>query len=62
MTRQGSTPTWTDPRDEVSVGVLMADGRLAPRTFADRSEAEAWARLDEGDQVVEWNVISECDC
>ena len=40
---------WSDPRDEVEVGVLMANGRLAPRRFASRAEAEAWlgAQLQE---------------
>ncbi len=55
------TSAWTDPRDEIRVGVLMADGRLAPRSFRTRAEAEAWARPDEGDRVVEWNVICDCD-
>ncbi|PVU82599.1 hypothetical protein DDP54_05835 [Cellulomonas sp. WB94] len=49
-----------DPREAVAVGVLMADGRLAPRTFATRAQAEAWARPDEGDRVVEFNVLCEC--
>ncbi len=55
------TSVWTDPRDEIEVGVLMADGRLAPRSFRTRAEAEAWARPEEGDRVVEWNVICACD-
>lgn len=60
--RDAAAPAaWTDPRDEIAVGVLMADGRLAPRRFADRAAAEAWARPEEGDQVVEWNLICECD-
>lgn len=53
--------TWTDPREEIEVGVLMANGRLAPRRFASRAEAEAWARPEEGDRVVEYNLICECD-
>ncbi|MFH8249947.1 hypothetical protein ACH3VR_06235 [Microbacterium sp. B2969] len=58
----GATPLpWTDPRDDLEVGVLMADGRLAPRKFADRAAAEAWARVDLGDQVVEFNTICSCD-
>lgn len=59
MTTQQSTPTWTDPREEIAVGVLMTNGRLAPRAFRDRAEAEAWAQPDE--QVVEWNLVCECD-
>lgn len=49
-----------DPRDDIEVGVLMANGRLAGRQFASRAEAEAWARPDLGDQVVEFNVMCEC--
>jgi hypothetical protein len=49
-----------DPREHIEVGVLMANGRLAGRTFASRAEAEAWARPDEGDQVVEFNLVCEC--
>lgn len=56
-----TVPDWTDPRDAIAVGVLMANGRLAPRKFADRAAAEAWARPEQGDQVVEWNLICECD-
>ena len=52
---------WTDPRDDIEIGVLMANDRLAPRRFADRAEAEAWARPEEGDQVVEYNTICSCD-
>lgn len=48
-----------DPREQIQVGVLMANGRLAPRNFANRAEAEAWALPDE--QVVEWNMICGCD-
>lgn len=54
-------PTWTDPRDELEYGVLMADGRLAPRSFPDRAAAEAWARPEDGDRVVAWNTICDCD-
>jgi hypothetical protein len=50
-----------DVRDIVGVSVLMANGRLAPRRFASRAEAEAWARPDEGEQVVELNMLCECD-
>ncbi len=49
-----------DPREAIEVGVLMANGRLAGRQFASRAEAEAWARPDLGDQVVEFNVLCEC--
>jgi hypothetical protein len=55
------TPGWTDPRDEIEITVLMANGRLAPRSFASRAEAEAWARPDEGEQVVEINEVCGCD-
>ncbi len=50
---------WTDPREEIEIGVLMANGRLAPRAFATLAEAEAWAI--EGEQVVEYNRICSCD-
>jgi hypothetical protein len=52
---------WTDPREDIEYSVMMADGRLAPRKFLDRAAAEAWARLDEGDRVVAFNHICECD-
>lgn len=50
---------WTDPREEIEIGVLMANGRLAPRAFATREEAETWAV--EGERVVEYNRICACD-
>lgn len=50
---------WVDPREEIQVGVMMADGRLAPRTFATRAEAEAWAQ--DGEEIVEWNLVCDCD-
>lgn len=50
---------WSDPREAIEIGVLMANGRLAPRSFATRAEAEAWA-ID-GEQVVEYNTICSCD-
>ena len=49
-----------DPREDVEVGVLMANGRLAGRQFASRAEAEAWARPEDGDHVVEFNILCEC--
>lgn len=52
---------WSDPRDDIEYSVLMANGRLAPRAFADRAAAEAWARPEEGDRVVSFNRICECD-
>ncbi|WP_341999287.1 hypothetical protein MRBLWH7_000750 [Microbacterium sp. LWH7-1.2] len=61
MTKHSPVLPWSDPRDDIAVGVLMANGRLAPRKFASRAEAEAWARPDEGDRVVEWNLVCECD-
>lgn len=48
-----------DPREQITVGVVMADGRLAPRSFASRAEAEEWALPEE--QVVEWNYVCGCD-
>lgn len=51
---------WTDPREEIAYSVLLANGRLAPRNFADREEAEAWADIDAGEQVVSYNAV--CDC
>jgi len=54
-------PAWTYPREDIEFSVRMADGRLAPRRFADRAAAEAWARPEEGDQVVSFNHICECD-
>lgn len=50
-----------DPRDQIEVGVLMANGRFAGRRFASRAEAEAWALPEEGEQVVEYNILCECD-
>jgi len=52
---------WTDPREDIEYSVLMANGRLAPRAFVDRAAAEAWARLEDGDQVVSYNTICSCD-
>ncbi len=49
-----------DPREQIEVGVLLATGRLAGRRFASRAEAEAWARPEDGDQVIEFNVLCEC--
>jgi hypothetical protein len=49
-----------DPRTLVEFSVLLANGRLAGRKFASRADAEAWARPDEGDQVVEYNLVCEC--
>ena len=58
---QPAPAAWTDPREDIEYSVLMADGRLAPRAFADRAAAEAWARPEEGDRVVSFNTICECD-
>lgn len=55
------TIRWQDPRELTDIGVLLANGRLAPRRFASRAEAEAWARPDDGDQVVELNTVCQCD-
>lgn len=52
---------WIDPRDQLEVLVVLADGRIAGRSFATRDEAEAWARPDLGEQVVEQNLVCACD-
>lgn len=49
-----------DPRDQIEIGVLLPNGRLAALQFASRTEAEEWARPEEGEQVVEYNILSEC--
>lgn len=49
-----------DPREDIEASVLMANGRLAGRKFASRAEAEAWARPEYGDRVVEFNILCEC--
>jgi len=48
-----------DPREQIQVAVLLANGRLAGRRFADRAEAAAWAQP--GEEVVELNLVCECD-
>jgi len=60
MTEQAPA-AWTDPREEIEFSVLMANGRLAPRAFASREEAEAWARPQDGDEVVSFNHVCACD-
>ena len=55
------TIRWQDPRELTDVGVLLASGRLAPRRFTSRAEAEAWARPEDGDEVVELNTVCQCD-
>ncbi|HEY3548782.1 MAG TPA: hypothetical protein VGK17_22145 [Propionicimonas sp.] len=52
---------WSDPRELIDVGVVLANGRLAPRRFASRAEAEAWARPEDGEDVVELNTVCQCD-
>jgi hypothetical protein len=52
---------WSDPRELTDVGVVLANGRLAPRRFASRAEAEAWARPEDGEDVVELNTVCQCD-
>jgi len=59
VSTSGTDAGWVDPREQIVVGVLMANGRLAPREFRDRGEAEAWAQP--GEEVVEWNLVCECD-
>ena len=55
-----ATDGWVDPRAQIEVGVLLASGRLAGRRFASRAEAEAFARPEDGEQVVEYNAVCEC--
>ena len=50
-----------DPREQIEVGVLLPNGRFAGRSFASRAEAEAWALPEEGELVVEYNILRECD-
>ncbi len=50
---------WSDPREDIEIGVLMANGQLAPRTFSTWAQAEEWAW--EGEQVVTFNRICSCD-
>ena len=50
-----------DVREQIQVGVLLANGRLAGRSFASRAEAESWARPEDGEQVVEFNAVCDCD-
>lgn len=52
-------PDPDDAREQIEVAVMMANGRLAPRSFASRADAEAWAQ--EGEQVVEFNLVCACD-
>lgn len=54
----GGMSGWVDPREQIEFSVLMANGRLAGRTFGSRAEAEAWAQADE--TVVEYNLVCEC--
>lgn len=55
-----TTDGWVDPRTQIEVGVLLADGKLVGRRFASRAEAEAFARPEDGEQVVEYNLVCEC--
>ncbi len=62
MATQQQTPiTWTDPRDQIEFSVLLANGRLAPRSFATRDDAEHWAKPEDGEQVVAFNHVCACD-
>lgn len=56
-----STVPWSDPREETEVVVMLADGRLAGRRFASLDEARAWARPQDGEQVLEQNLVCSCD-
>ena len=58
-TRPTSDAGWVDPREQIEVGVLLPNGRLVGRRFFSREEAEAWARPEEGEQVVEYNLVCE---
>lgn len=55
------TTEWSDPREQIEYSVLLPTGRLAPRRFATNAEAQAWARPDEGEQVVSFNAVCECE-
>jgi|GEM_PF-1673038 len=54
-----SLDAWKDPREIIQIGVMMRNGRLAPRSFSTRAQAEQWAQ--DGEEVVEWNLVCECD-
>ena len=56
-----SAPITDDPREQIEIGVLLPNGRLAPRTVATHAEAEAWAHPDEGEQVVEFSALCDCE-
>ncbi|GMA35298.1 hypothetical protein [Demequina litorisediminis] len=60
-TAQTDLNGWTDPREQIEFSVLMANGRLAPRSFANEEEARAWARPEDGDEVVSFNYVCACD-
>jgi hypothetical protein len=60
-TRPTPDTGWVDPREQIEVGVLLPNGRLVGRRFFSREEAEAWARPEEGEQVVEYNLVCECN-
>lgn len=51
--------TDADPREQITYGVLMGNGRLAPRHFDSWAEAQEWAQGEE--QVVAWNFVCGCD-
>lgn len=54
-----SAPLVDDPREHIEISVMMTNGKLAPRTFATREEAEAWAQ--EGEEVVEFSPLCDCE-
>lgn len=56
-----SQPQWSDPREQVEFSVMLTNGRLAPRRFASREEAEAWADAGAGEQVVSYNPVCDCE-
>jgi hypothetical protein len=53
-------PDW-DPREQIEYSVLLPNGRLAPRRFGSREEAQAWADLDAGEEVVSFNQVCDCE-
>lgn len=59
MTTTTGDSTTSDPREQITYGVLMSNGRLAPRSFQTREDAARWAQ--EGEQVVAWNLVCDCD-
>jgi len=59
MTTHTDTELFSDPREEITYGVLMENGRLAPRSFSSWEQAQSWAQ--DGEEVVAWNFVCDCD-